>query len=262
MNKDSIRYTDQIIVEKPEGCRSYDWINSSPENICASSACEIPYHFFVGVSDYFETESDARQNALIKTLTEISIFSGVSIDTVYKYYNIYNQEDLYKSGININQYRSKILITDNINMTSQLFSQKVKARKWCTMQVNHNVGRKTFKTSWVAYVLATIPTNEITKLKQFENFNISSKFHNHKPVTNYEQNLLEPLKNINERFPKKMEKSNQINNIDDFEKKTEQKLNQTQINKKTNSSNSEKINFDDLINVKPNIENWRIDNEN
>jgi len=144
----------EVITDYPEGCSKYEWIHSIPE-------ATDNYLYRFGLSDNHATEASARNQAMINCINEFARYCGVEIKQVYDYL-------AFSYGKSSEVTDPTVAIRDSQKHFVEAFVSRVKAQKWCIQKIKKTSGNTALEYSWKAYVLATVPVDEVQKVKDYK----------------------------------------------------------------------------------------------
>ncbi|MEA3397116.1 MAG: hypothetical protein U9R05_06605 [Chloroflexota bacterium] len=152
---DSLPGEREVITDYPEGCSKYEWIHHVPKSTNT-------HHFFVGVSEEkHAAEADARNHASIDCISQFARHCGVEIKLYYNYLAV-------SYGKSSEVTDPTVAMKDSRQHIVDAFVSRLKPREYCAQRIEKFSDTSKTESSWKAYVLATVPVDEVQKVKDYK----------------------------------------------------------------------------------------------
>jgi len=136
---------------EPEECPI--WKKKIPTSTAA-------FHFFIGGSDKYVLERDARNNAMLDAINQFAAYCGVEIKLYY--------EKLLQSAGKSSEVRDPYSITvEQQRHIVNAFVSRVKATEYCDQKFECKTGTTFLESYYQTIVLATVPVDEIENVRQW-----------------------------------------------------------------------------------------------
>jgi len=133
----------------PDGIRP-EWIDKIP-------GAKEGLKFFVGQSNAYSTEKDARDRAYKDALNQVVAYCGVSVQMMYQYVSFHRGPSSKIADPNIAE-REEIL------HQMDAFVSRIKPVEYALRKVDCLTQHKNIKISFVAYVIVSVPEDEPKKI--------------------------------------------------------------------------------------------------
>lgn len=144
----------EVITDYPEGCSQYKWIHNVPE----STDKEL---YFVGLSNKHATERDARNQASIDCINQFARYCRVKIKLYYNYLAV-------SCGKSSKVTNPTVAMKDSRQHIVEAFASRVKPQEFCAQRIEKFSDTSKLEFYWKAYALATVPVDEVQKVKDYK----------------------------------------------------------------------------------------------
>ena len=143
------------LADSPLGCSNYKWIHTVPESTDT-------HHFFVGVSEENHiAEADARNQASIDCISQFARHCGVEIKLYYNYLAV-------SYGQSSEMTDPTVAMKDSRQHIVEAFVSRLKPKEYCAQRIENFSDTSKLESFWKAYVLATVPIDEVQKVKDYK----------------------------------------------------------------------------------------------
>ena len=150
---------EKFLSENPSPCPA--WIQKTPANQNGTL-------YFVGVSRHFAEEQDARTDAGGDCIRQFAEYCGVRIKTFKRYLSQY-----YGRASHVADPVTGGISSDEQEVNA--FVGRIRRDEWCIRRILKQNGPDSRTTAYKAYLLATVPEDEVDRVRSFQSRSLLSK---------------------------------------------------------------------------------------